>query len=172
MWSLFCMCTAVKLSGGPSPLRPWCISPLVSDFPPIFEKFLRLRRKFSRVYFFLEKLLIFFRQFYWRLFSVIIDHKFEISPSIFVLSAQFPLVSTKSFIPPYFAKFPSWPDFIQFPCFVHAFCDFCFPLLLPWCIYASHNAHRPTGRPCRLLLIDQLFAELNRNIFEHKFEYC
>jgi len=70
---------------------------------------------------------------------------FEISPSIFVLPPKFPPVSTKSFIPLYFAKFSS--DFVKFSYFVHAFCDFRFPLLLPWCIYASHNAR--TGRPCR-----------------------
>ena len=43
---------------------------------------------------------------------------------------------------PCVAKFPS--DFVQFTCFKRALCVFCFPLLWPWCIYASYSAR--TGR--------------------------
>ena len=56
---------------------------------------------------------------------------------------HFPLFRKFFYFPPYFGKFPS--DFVEFTCFLHTLRAFRFTLLLPRCIYASHNA--PTGRP-------------------------
>ena|SRR6218665_1107687 len=44
----------------------------------------------------------------------------------------------RTIISPYFLKFP--PVFVKFTCFLHTLYVFRFPLLLPLCIYASHNA--------------------------------
>ena len=87
----------------------------------------------------------------WEMFPILPFPKKFIS--LFI--RQFPLSSAKQYIcpscfgttfiiPPYFFKFP--PDFVQFTCFFTYFACFRFPLIRPWCIYASHNAR--TGRPC------------------------
>ena len=69
-------------------------------------------------------------------------HKFRIPP-IFAISIHFPFLR-KLFFPITIQNLP--PVFVKFTCFLHNLCVFRFPLVWPWCIYASHNAHRSTGR--------------------------
>ena len=77
---------------------------------------------------------------------LVVYQKFRIPP-YFRYFNTFPTpLSTKLFIlSPYFKK--SSPLFsAKFTCFfLHTLCIFRFPILLPWCICASHNAR--TGRP-------------------------
>ena len=63
---------------------------------------------------------------------------FNTVPPLFRQNYSFPL--------PTFINFS--PVFGKFTCFLHTLCVFRFPLLLPWCIYTSHNAR--TGRPYRV----------------------
>ena len=110
-------------------------------FPPYFRKILWLCGKFPKCYLFPKKFPIFIHQnFLWPFFS----HWPQISnfPPIFAVSVHFPPVSRKLFFPPYFYKFPP-PVLGKFTCFLHTLRVF-FPLLWPWCIYASPNAR--TGR--------------------------
>ena len=79
-------------------------------------------------------------------FFLVIDSKFRIPP-IFAVSVHSPL-SEKIIICLYFLKFP--PDLVKFT-FFYILCVFHFPLVWPWCIYASHNAR--TGRPCSNIFI-------------------
>jgi len=90
--------------GHPSPLRPWCISPPVSDFPPISEKFSDFLKNFNN--------LTFSRKISWLSAAkisddlfLVIDHKFRISPLLSLFRYIFPPVSRKLFFPPYFNKF-------------------------------------------------------------------
>ena len=77
-------------SGASIPSEAMMQFPPCFKSPPISEIFIRLRRKFSRFYLLREQISIFIHKNFWWPFLVI-DHKFEISLSIFVLSAQFPL---------------------------------------------------------------------------------
>jgi len=63
---------------------------------------------------------------------------------LFSLFRYIPPVSRKLLFPLLLSKFP--PVFEKFTFLLHAFSVFRFPLLWPWCIYASPNAR--TGRPC------------------------
>jgi len=115
--------------------------PLLSDIPPISEKFLRLRRKFSQFYLFRKRFSIFICQNFLWLFLVI-DHKFVIFPSIFALSVYFPLFRKNLHsllwqIPP--------SDFVKFLCFFTYFLWFSFPptltmmhLCITQCSYWTH----------------------------------
>ena len=81
---------------------------------------------------------------------LVINHKFRIFPPSFPISIHFPIsppISPKLFFPPYFSTFT--PCFRHFSSFLHTLYDFCFPLIWPWCIYASHNARN--GRPWIIL---------------------
>ena len=53
-----------------------------------------------------------------------------------------PLLRENYYFPITVANVPL--DFVKFACFLHKFCVFRFPLVWPWCIYASHNSR--TGR--------------------------
>jgi len=74
---------------------------------------------------------------FWFSSAKISEDRFLVIDSIFYISPCFgkiiisPLLSQIS--PTYFVKFASYVFFVS-------------PLVLPWCIYASHNAR--TGRPC------------------------
>ena len=105
-------------------------------FPPISEKFLWPRR-------FGKKFLFSFAKISDDFF---VSHRPQIwnFPSIFVLSVHFPLFRINLSFPLLCQIFP-----LKFSCFVHALCDFRSPLLLPWCVYASHNVRN--GRPCEQL---------------------
>ena len=128
--------------GRPSPLRPWCIPP-VSDFPPIFENFLDFLENFTN-FTFSRKNFPFSSAKISDDFFLVVDHKFWIFP-YFACFRTFPA--------PWFAKIYYFPSTFQnfLPCFLkiqqlftYFTCNF--PLLWPWCIYASPNAR--TGRPC------------------------
>jgi len=109
------------VQGRPSPLRPWCTFPSVSDFLPYFRKNFRLRGKFSKFYLSLKILSIFVRQnFCWPFFS----HQISSFPCFGTLSPCFAKIIIP---PPYFQKFP--PVFPKFTSFLHTFCVFRFPLL-------------------------------------------
>ena len=86
---------------------------------------------------------IFIRQNFSRPFLVL-HHKFPIFLLFpcFDVSNRFPPISGNCSL--FFSKYPS-SDFVKFTCLLHALHVFRFPLLLPWCIYASHNAR--TGCP-------------------------
>ena len=118
-------------------------------FPPISEKFCRLCGKSPQSDLFPKD---------FRFSSVkvsddrflVIRHKFPISP----LFSYFPVLE----FPPYFGKFFFSPYFCKISLrfrkidvIFHTLRVFRFPLLLPWCIYALHNA--PTGRPCFTTLL-------------------
>jgi len=129
----------------PIPLRQWCILPLF-QISPIFSKTSSYTpRKISPVWPFHKKIPIFIRKNFLRPYS----H----SPQIWNFPTPISLFEFISplfreiFLPLYFCKFPS--DFVKFTCFLHTLREFRFPLLLPWCIYASHNAR--TGRPLQCL---------------------
>ena len=112
--------------GRPSPLRPWCISPLFQISPPYFRQIFRHCGKFSKFYLIQKNFLIFIRQNFWWPFLVI-DHKFRISP-YFSCFSTFPLCFTKIIIllfPPYFEKFP--------PCFrkIHLLFTYFMCILFP-----------------------------------------
>ena len=110
----------------------------VSDFPSVFEKNFRLRGKISDftfsyklfsfhppkfpMTFFCHWLQILNLPTYFRCFTTFSPYKYF----------------GKIIISPYLCKFPS--DFAKPTCFLHTLCVFRFPLLWPWCIYASHNA--------------------------------
>ena len=120
------------------PLRQWCISPCFW-FPPISDKFLRLREQFSHFYLFPTNILIFIRQnFWWPSFS----HRLQILN--FSLFSLFPYFA-KIIIPPTFTNFPIFGKFTCFYILSYFMCISFPPLLWPWCIYPSHNAR--TGRP-------------------------
>ena len=122
------------LQGRPSPLRSWCI--------PLFSKKFLTLRNFFTILPFPKNFLIFIRRNSWWLFF---SHRPQISnfPPIFHVSVHFPTCFTKIIIPPTFTNFP--PVLKNFTCFLHTLCEFRFPLLWSWCIYASPNAR--TGRP-------------------------
>jgi len=131
------------LQGRPFPLRPWCIFPPCFRFPPIFDKFSDCG-KFPKCHLFPKNC---------RFSSAKISDDFfsnrpqiSNSPSSFHVLVHFPYFPKIiiSPFPPYFHKFP--PVSEKFTCFLHTLCVFRFPLLWPWCIYASPNAR--TGRPC------------------------
>ena len=128
-------------AGVPVPLRQNVAFPSVSDFHPISEKVFKLMENFHNFTVSEE-----ISRFSSAKISddLFFSHRQQIwnFPPIFVVSVHFPYF-WKIIISPYFYKFPS--DFVKFTCFLHTFCVFRFPLLWPWCIYASHNAH--IGRP-------------------------
>ena len=125
----------------------WSISPLF-QISPYFLKISLTPSKIFKIWPFQKKILMTFFSHHPQIY------KFEIFPLYYRIFIPFPPHFGKIFHSPYFAKFP--PDFVKFPCFVHAFCDFPFPLLWPWCIYASHNAR--TICPCTLVCVVQFGA--------------
>ena len=90
----------------PSPLRPWCISPLF-QISPHFRKIFGLSGKFWQFYLFPKNFLTFIRQISDDLFLVI-DHKFRISsPTIFSLYQYIsPLFRENYSFPPTFTNSP------------------------------------------------------------------
>ena len=62
---------------------------------------------------------------------------------LFSLNSTFPPISGTSLFPLYLLKFPH--DFVKFSCFLLTLRVFRYPLVWPWCIYASHNARRLLG---------------------------
>ena len=110
--------------------------------PPISEKNFTLRGKFSQFYLF---------QFQFSSAKIshdLFSHRLQIR--------IFPPFSLFQYIPHLFWKnyyFPLLckcdPDFVKVTWFLHSLCVFVSLLLLPWCIYASHNAR--TGLPCVLV---------------------
>ena len=109
--------------GRPSPLRPWCISPPVSDFPPIFEKF-------SKCYPFPEKFLEFHPTFF-----LVIDHKFWISP----------LFSLFQYICPLFSKNYYFSLLWQIsPCFTQIHLLFTYFMCISFPPYFDHDAFMHT----------------------------
>jgi len=121
----------------PSPLRPWCISPMF-QISPLFStnfhtlwKMLPFPEKNSN--FHSPKFLMTFWFF---------SHPPRISP-YFSCFRIFPPCFAKFIISPYFQKCS--PLFSKnSPAFYILYVHFVFPLLWPWCIYASPNAR--TGR--------------------------
>ena len=73
---------------------------------------------------------------------LVIDHKFWIFPLFSLFQYISPLIIIVPLL--YFYKFPL---FLKNSRLFTYFVCISFPLLWPWCIYASHNAR--TGRPCR-----------------------
>jgi len=123
-------------------------SPPVSDFLPISEKFSDSIENFPNVTFSRK----FFRFSSAKISDdlfLVIHHKF---PPYFHYFNTFPPISTKLFFPPTFRDFPA--VFGKFTCFCIVLC-FLFPLLLPWCIYASHNARTGRPRSCALIKCQQ-----------------
>ena len=123
--SLCCHCSEASV-----PQIQWCISPCFRCFP-ISES-----TQNFRLWPFSTKSLCFI-------------HWLQIRN--FPLSAefiQFPYFEKLSGFPTIFFTFPS--SFVPFMCFCAYLRVFCFPLFLPWCIYASFYTHslQPTERPC------------------------
>src|SRR6218665_903622 len=110
--------------------------PTLSDCP-LFPKKCLTPWKISQLFlFFREK----FSDFYPPKF--LMTFSFSHQPQI----SNVPLFPLFQYISPYFDKIILSPTFInrQIYVFFTYFMCFSFPLLLPWCIYASHNAR--TGR--------------------------
>src|SRR6218665_1246206 len=110
------------------------VPPMFQISPPVSEKLSDSVENFP-VLPFPEK----FSDFHPSKFHIflVINHKFRISLQ-YPLSIHFtPLFRQNYSFHLYFSKFP--PVFGKFTCFLHAFFAFCLPLVLPWCIYASHN---------------------------------
>src|SRR6218665_2318962 len=102
--------------------------PPVSDFPPVAENFLT-PWKISQILPFSRKNFRFSSaKISDDLFSLVINHKFRISPYFRYLDT-FPHYFEKIILSPYFYKFPS--VFGKFTCFLHTLCVFRFTLLLP-----------------------------------------
>ena len=92
--------------------------PSCFKFPPISEKFLRLRRKFSQFDLFRNNFPIFIRKISDDLFFLlVIDYNFVMSSPVFALSVHFPLFRKNVHFPPTFANFP--PDFVKFVFFTY-----------------------------------------------------
>jgi len=68
--------------------------------------------------------------------------KFLIFPIFPLFQYISPLFRENYYFPPLHFKIS--PCFRKSYVFLHTLCVFCFPLVLPWCIYASNNAR--TGR--------------------------
>ena len=106
-----------------SPLRPWCI-PSVSDFPPVFKKFLDSEKNF--------KIFTFSWKISWFSSTKISDDRFfSHRPQIlnFPLLSLFQYISTlfrENYSSPYFDKFPP-PVLHKFTCFLHTLPVFRFP---------------------------------------------
>jgi len=143
--SRYTLYTVTYIQGRPSPLRPWCISPSVSDFPPIFDKFSDSVENFQ-TFTFSRKM---FRFSSAKISDDLFCHTPQISncPPIFPVSVHFLLFRENYYFPTTLKNFP--PVFEKFTCFLHTLCVFRSPLLWPWCIYASPNAR--TGRPCHMI---------------------
>jgi len=135
---------------GVHPQSQWCIYPCFR-FSPISDKFPDSMKNFANFTFSQQNFSVFIRRNFWWPFFLVIDSEFRISPyKSCIFAKQKAYISPyfgKLFIPPTFFKLP--PDFVKFTCFYvgPTLRVFRFPLVLPWCIYASHNARRPTGRP-------------------------
>jgi len=111
------------------PLRPWCISPLFK-ISPLFSS----DSKIFKILPFPGKFLDFYPP---KFLMTFFSHRPQISnsPLFFLFQYICPPVSRKLFFPPYFEKFP--PCFRQIHLLFTYFTCISFPLLWPWCIYAS-----------------------------------
>ena len=98
--------------GRPSPLRPWCISPLF-QISPIFEK----NFDFLKFYLVPTKFHIFIRQNFWRPFFL--SHRPQISnfPPVLPVLLHFPLIRENLLFHPTFQNLP--PVFEKFNSFLH-----------------------------------------------------
>jgi len=122
----------INITQRPSPLRPWCISPLFSDFPPIFEKFSDSEESFHNF--------SFSRKISWFSFSsaeisddhfLVIDHKFRISP-YFLCFNTFPPCLAKTIISPLLLQISPTSVLDKFTWFLHTLRVFRFP---PTCTF-------------------------------------
>jgi len=111
--------------------------PSVLDYP-LFSNNFQTARKIFPILPFPQKNSIFIRQNFWLPFLVI-DYKFWISPLFSLFQYISSSISRNFLFPPTFPNFPH--DFVKFTCFLHIFCVFRFPLVWPWCIYASHQGY-------------------------------
>jgi len=94
-------------SGASIPLRPWCISPPVSDFPPVFEIFFDFLENFWNVTFSRQNFL--FSSASAKISDdLFFSHQPQISnfPPCFACMTTFPLWFAKISYSPYFSKFP------------------------------------------------------------------
>ena len=133
IWYIYSTCDS-RDQGRPSPSEAIMHFLSVSDFPPIFDKFSDSVENFKNFTFSQKNVSIFIRFF---------SHQPQIS--------NFPLFSVFQYISPLFREnyysptLKNVPPVLEkFTCFLHTLCVFRFPLLWPWCIYASPNAR--TGR--------------------------
>ena len=142
-----CSC---PIQGRPSPLRPWCISPLFPILPSVFENFSDSEGNFHNF--------TFSRKISW--FSsaeisddlfLVIDHKFWISPIFSLFLYIFPLFRENYYFPVPWEIFPLFST--NSPAFYTLYVYFVFPLLWPWCIYASPNARTYTPLSSSPLLL-------------------
>ena len=126
-----------ELQGRPFPSEAMMHFPLVSDFP---DKFLGLCRKFSRFYLFRENISIFIRQnnFWWPF--LVIDHKFEIFPSLFsFFPSNSPLFRPNLSFPPTLPNFPPW--FRKISVFCTCFLWFLFSSYFYHDAFMHHKMH-------------------------------
>ena len=139
----------VALRGVHIPSETMMHFPPISGFP-LFSKNFQTLENFQNF--------TFFRTIFWFSSAKISDdHKFWISP-LFSLFQYISLpVSRKLVFPPYFEKCPPCLR-RNSPAFYILYVYFVSPLLWPWCIYASPNAH--TGRPCGLVFSGETFTLL------------
>jgi len=120
---------------GVHPSEAMIYFPSVSDFPSISEIFSESVENSTNFTFSKNHFPIFIRQNFWWFFLVI-DSKFWIFP-LFAVSVNFPLFRENY----YFPRISLHLRVLHTVAYVF----FVFPLVWPWCIYASHNAR--TGRP-------------------------
>ena len=142
IWTMLMACVTYMYASCQGRPSPWGNDafPSVSDFP-LFQKTFLTPWKISQMLHFLKNFSIFIRQISDDLF---LSHQPQISNSpIFAISIRFPPIKK--------TLLKMSPCFRQIYVFLHTLCVFRFLLLLPWCIYASHNAR--TGRPCLFFLL-------------------
>ena len=110
--------------------------PSVSEFS-LFPKIVQLRGKYYQFDLFSTKFFGFHPQKFLMTF-------FSHCLNIFNFAPHFRKIVN---LPHYFGELIliSTSDFVKFTCFLHTLRVFRFPIVWTWCIYASHNARRPTG---------------------------
>jgi len=134
-------------------------------FPPLFSKNFRTLRKIFKLLPFPEKFIDFHPPKFLKTFFLVIE--FRISPLFSLFQYISPLFRKNYYSPLLWQLFP--PVLHKFTCFLHTLRVFRFPLLWPWCIYASPNAR--TGRPCSSVKpacvgVRRVILLVNKQIFD------
>jgi len=128
---LFCTYFIHVIPGASIPPETMMHFPLCFRFSPYFPKIFRLCGKFSKCYLFPKFFSIFICQNFWWP-CLVIDPLFSLFQHIS------PLFCENYYFPPTLKNSPMFSKYS--PAFYILYVYFVYPLLWPWCIYASPNA--------------------------------